>query len=454
MAGVIRCDKAKWNAAMQKRSENSNSGVDDARSGDVELRRSAAMSHEEVNDRRSLLRYLSQSLRPEVKVIGEDEFRQSSTFVKSYLVEFNDDRQKGYARSWGATFPTIKRTQDPSLLLALDSQRRPFFVDIKDQRFVVLHTIERTVDTDQSLKDLADGHTPGYDRAWLPSSFLLDCHLGDLRGFKFSHEPLANGVSLPSNDYSRKAPTIELPEEISQLEDNEVAQEPEPAVVEKKLDRFGNRRSVMAVRDSATAMDDYSTIRLSEVFANRQSLDWIQYRAFTARGDSILHGLYSNGKVVASGTSIALHLVAMDRLRSAYGSVIRSIEDQYAIGWNVTSQGAQLSGEPLVIKFSERLNITDLELLARSIFRAARPFRLFGFPHRVSERRLDVEAIDLHTRDEFSVELTPAWMRIYLPKGSCGNVVARLYTNLLHTLDSDTTLVDGSGSLLFNFEEQ
>ena len=35
-------------------------------------------------------------------------------------------------------------------------------------------------------------------------------------------------------------------------------------------------------------------------------------------------------------------------------------------------------------------------------------------------------------------------MRVYLPIGSCGNVVARLLTNLQHTMDSDTWLFAGT----------
>lgn len=101
------------------------------------------------------------------------------------------------------------------------------------------------------------------------------------------------------------------------------------------------------------------------------------------------------------------------------------------------------------MKFSQDTEIHDLELFAKSIFRAARPFRLFGILHRVTDARLDVEAIDLHTGDEFSAELTREWMRVYLPRGSCGNVIARLFTNLLHSLDSNTNLFSGSGEVIF-----
>jgi hypothetical protein len=47
------------------------------------------------------------------------------------------------------------------------------------------------------------------------------------------------------------------------------------------------------------------------------------------------------------------------------------------------------------------------------------------------------------------VEITRHWMRVYLPRGSCGNVLARLFTNLQHALHSDIELVTGSGKDVF-----
>ena len=47
-----------------------------------------------------------------------------------------------------------------------------------------------------------------------------------------------------------------------------------------------------------------------------------------------------------------------------------------------------------------------------------------------------VVAVDLHTGDPIDLEVTPSTIRIYLPKGSCGNTVLRIYVNLQHYFDS------------------
>lgn len=403
---------------------------------------------EEVRNRRGLTKYLSQSLTSDYHLFDEAEVRQVSTFIKSYLIEVHGDQNGTDVGPWKGVFPRLERTNDPSLITVVDRSGIPYFVDVSDKRFTVIHTIGRTKDTDQTLKTLADGSTPGFDRAWLPSQFLLDSRVGTLRGFRFSHEPVALGVTLTRDREQKQSLPVSLTNAYDSLEPDGLPASP---LVEEVTGRLLTRsqRSSMWVRDSYTALDDYRGIRESNVFANRQALDSIQYRAVTEKGRSIDHGLYSNGKIVASGTSIGLHMLAVENLRSSYAAIIRWLEDDCAIGWSQGSQGRSLSGEPLIIRFSNDTVIDDLEVFARSIFRASRPFRLFGFPHRISGRRIDVEAIDLHTGDEFSVEMTRDWMRLYLPKRACGNVVARLYTNLLHSLDSDTTLTSGSGEVVF-----
>jgi hypothetical protein len=417
------------------------------RDSPLALETRSLMPARSVQNRRGLSRYLSQSLTSDYHVFEEDEVKQLSTFIKSYLVEVHGYGDASDLPLWKRVFPQLQRTSDPSLLMAMDRANIPYFIDVSDKRFTVVHTIGRTKDTDQTLRLLADGTTQGFDRAWLPSQFLFDSRVGTLRGFKFSHEPVALGVTLTREREQPQSSPVALANEYDSLE----MQSPPESVSIVTTGRIPARgqRSSMWVRDSYTALNDYNGIRESKVFANRQALDSIQYRAITDKGRSIDHGLYSNGKIVANGTSIGLHMLAVENLKSSYASIIRWLENDCATGWNGGTLGRSLSGEPLIIRFSADTVIEDLQLFARSIFRASRPFRLFGFPHRVSDRRIDVEAIDLHTGDEFSVEMTRDWMRLYLPKGTCGNVVARLYTNLLHSLDSDTSLTSGSGEVVF-----
>jgi|NGEPerStandDraft_6_1074524.scaffolds.fasta_scaffold122224_1 hypothetical protein len=40
-------------------------------------------------------------------------------------------------------------------------------------------------------------------------------------------------------------------------------------------------------------------------------------------------------------------------------------------------------------------------------------------------------------------------IRLYLPQGTCGNTMTRLYTNLQHYYDSQVTLISASGESIF-----
>jgi hypothetical protein len=50
--------------------------------------------------------------------------------------------------------------------------------------------------------------------------------------------------------------------------------------------------------------------------------------------------------------------------------------------------------------------------------------------------------------NRITFEITPEFMRVYLPDGSCGNTIIRLYTNLQHYYDSLVVLAAGGGEPL------
>ena len=103
-----------------------------------------------------------------------------------------------------------------------------------------------------------------------------------------------------------------------------------------------------------------------------------------------------------------------------------------------------ISGEPVNILFPRP--IVDLEIFCDRVFSCAEPFRLWGVPVRLSNDSYRVSAVDLHVGSEVTFEISPDWMRIYLPKGSCGNTVIRIFTNLQHHYDAQIEAVDGDGS--------
>jgi hypothetical protein len=82
-----------------------------------------------------------------------------------------------------------------------------------------------------------------------------------------------------------------------------------------------------------------------------------------------------------------------------------------------------------------------MERFVTELLAVRRPFRLWGVPDIVSGVA-QVEAVDLHIGQRLRFDIGREWLRVYLERGSCGNTVARLISNLQHHFDGALSLVD------------
>jgi hypothetical protein len=269
----------------------------------------------DVQSRRDLARYLDQSLLGDYVMLTEaDEFTQVSTFVKSYLIEAHRDSNQELARSLRPIFPEVRTLADPSMMLAIDKKNNAYFADVLDQRFIVLHSIANTSDTDFTISKLVDGSTQGFDRAWMPTEFLLAAQRGQMTGFKFGFERFVQGLwdsetdLLPSttrNDSTRRA------------------------------------RFRLAVSEDVTAERDYAEIQSASVFSGRKALDHIQFSAKVnddGKKGYISNRVYADGKIIGNGTSIGSHLITVESVLSLYSALISRIE-KHSMLWSKTNSG-------------------------------------------------------------------------------------------------------------------
>lgn len=381
------------------------------------LAKSNRMDVYEVQTREDLAQYLSASLPGDyTQPVGEGEVRNVATHVKSYLMEAHTDGQLPIQERLTRAFLEVARLEDSSLL-RVSRDNVFFFVDAGDPRFLVLHSTAPIKETDALFLKLTEPDMLGFDHAWLPGPFLNRNVRGALTGFKFRYETSVAGVEVRRIDSS----TGEI------LEPRQAA-------------RFS-----MSVADDQYAAQEYRNLIAADVFEGRKALEQVQFRAIDLDepSDVIVNSIYSKGKLVGKGTSIAGHLFTVASLLDGYRNVIRSIEQEFAIGWVPAGGGLVHNGEPFVFRFPNDVAIVDLASFVESVFSSSLPFRLFGIPHRASDDRIDVEAIDLHTGDPLSFEIGRDWMRVFLPRGSCGNIIARLYTNLLHAMSAEIALTVG-----------
>ena len=141
-----------------------------------------------------------------------------------------------------------------------------------------------------------------------------------------------------------------------------------------------------------------------------------------------------------------------DELYRAYATKIKGFEDDFGLryeaadGVNTKHPPFSVRGQPLNITFGRP--IADIEKFLDAVFSGAEPFRLWGTPVFLSKDYLS-DGIGFACHPSHSFEITPEFMRVYLLDGSCGNSIARLYTNLQHYYDSQVTMRSGEGEVLF-----
>jgi hypothetical protein len=95
-----------------------------------------------------------------------------------------------------------------------------------------------------------------------------------------------------------------------------------------------------------------------------------------------------------------------------------------------------LTGAPVTLTFDPPLSLSTFRNFVTTTFeRGQGPLRLWGNPIPLGEQKVHVYGIDLHLWKRIYLEITPWRMIAVLPRGTCGNTVHRLVTNVQRYLD-------------------
>lgn len=149
-----------------------------------------------------------------------------------------------------------------------------------------------------------------------------------------------------------------------------------------------------------------------------------------------LDDVHCDGRLEARGTSIVAHLHLVDILRDAYREKVETIESGYRVH---TDEEGTLFGRCLTIRLSRPIG--DAADLCRRILSTSPPFRYWGVPASSSPAFARVSALDLNVGRTFGLEITPEFIRVFLPAGTTGSAVVRFFSNLQRHLDSRVRLI-------------
>jgi hypothetical protein len=345
-----------------------------------------------------------------------DLLKPSQMPVKTFVLEVHSEEPERLLRELDG-IGSVERTDD-AYLYKLTSAVGDVWVDSLDHRFWSFHTLAPMASVQPLLRRQV-GARRDLDWMWLPSGHL-----------------------------SRVWPRGERQAVRTDFRGSLLA--PDAATRDLRVQLRGN--------DAERFLDLVS--RQSE-YRSALAFDSVQVRAEEPGIGAVNELVSQSGRFLASGDSFELHVAIVGEVVAKYRSLIEEIE-KHRFSWEripvtaddggkstdnaSTDSGGLFQGLPILLTFSR--GIVDLEGWLGEVFSAREPFRLWGRPVLVDDCVAEVEAVDLHIGQRFSMDVTTDHLRIYLPANSCGNTVTRLISNLQHRFDGSLDIADPAVQVL------
>ncbi|MDD9813578.1 MAG: hypothetical protein OXU37_04845 [Thaumarchaeota archaeon] len=335
------------------------------------------------------------NLPPKNRKPGKDS-RGCFTVLKTYILERNGAFVAGSGKrvSWDIRNTGVDDIKILNVWLAARSGQARFYMDTKDRRFLLLHTDDLAEDANDAIGALVEDGGHKLDHAWFHSS-LMERWIGRLNG-EFDGYAIGHGGLL------RERPTT-LKMEVSGTEARRVY------------------RSIAGNKDSGGIMS-HEAIEVSR--GSRKSLD-------AHVGERISNTGYFS---IKRGWSIEDHLHIVGGCKDEYAGMVGRVE-RFRMGETLRGGSWTYGGGPIEITYPK---VRKLERFVDAMFSATWPFRLWGIKVRREDDYYSVPAVDLHEGSPIDFEITPTFMRVYTRRGSCGNTILRLLTNLQSQYSAST----------------
>ena len=284
-----------------------------------------------------------------------------------------------------------------------ENKRLQFYLDKTDTRFLVLHTFDLAKNVSPMIDRLINSNKIELDNAWLSTGMLKTISRGfgnTEHGYYVSHtdyfqHEAKDDEPIKPDTYSRIHISGNQSEKILQLLENDA---------------------------DVARMLSYNKVVIGRGTKN----------------NGVVEDLYYSGRFsVVKGESIGDHVSLIEMVKKHYVDQIRTIEEHEIYG-NCNTKSVE--GKPFDFCFKRKVD--DWDHFLDQIVSPKNPFRILGIKNKIDNEFYQVLGIDIHTGHPFDIEVTNDFFRVYLPKGSCGNLVARLFVNLQRFFDSKISCPD------------
>ncbi|MDE0170998.1 MAG: hypothetical protein OXS29_16070 [bacterium] len=368
--------------------------------------------------------------------IGQHEpGKPKRTRIKTYMLE--TARYDHSLPAFDRLFPddahlhrlddTLYRVED-----AANGRRIVGLIENLDDRHPVLYTTLPVNESEKWVRRVVD-HNPWLDRLWLSSPILFE-----LWRYVQRTTPIHRYVRLGFEHTARyETPSDLLGVDQDPYDDADTSDEDERA----PLDWIERRRSRVSLTERLALLNT-KLMPLMELYDPLHSLVQLQIPAGERGG----HRLYYDGRATNWSDSFLEHRTIVDLVVRLYRKVTTHAEDRL---WVDTTQvgedGLSFSGAPVTIRFSEQLSEPTFQrFVDLALRRRTSRFRIGGYIKERGPTKVHLTGIDRHLWQPFLLEATSHHLLVVLPRGTCGNTIHRLVTNVQRYVDPKVDVWLGS----------
>jgi len=220
-------------------------------------------------------------------------------------------------------------------------------------------------------------------------------------------------------------------------EADETDEELGPAGAADEVDQRPERRSSRCTVVERISEIQARLARLQEVYRPFHSITQLRIPAPSRGG----HDFYFDGRVTNRSDSFLDHRQQVAFVLRLYRNTTESAEQALWMSAERTGDEAteayRLHGTPVLMRFSETLSESVFQRWMAAMFARRSRFRLWGNPIAVGPSHVHVYGVDRHLWQPIYLEFTRRHALAVLPKGTCGNTVHRLVTNVQRFVDAE-----------------
>ena len=349
-----------------------------------------------VATKKEFMDYLSNVINPPKDDEGAGRMRE----LKSYIIESDHGVPVGFDTKKMSFEIVNTDLEKMKILRTRDKEGRSseMFMNTKDSRFLVLHTNELSNTVGEITEEMVSDPHHSFDHTWFHSLFLKQLtekggNAFEGFGVKYTSEYLDDDDAVDSEDLGLSV-SGSLASHLRDL----VEKDP-------KIKRRTAYNKVGVIRGSRASLESY-----------------------------VQDEVYNNGHFsVKKGKSVQDHLQLIDIAKEDYSRTMKEIEN-IRIGLREVKDRTLVEGKPFDFEFPDKID--NLQTFLSKFFSSKKPFKMWGIKMHIREDYFKVMAVDLHTGSPMDFEIANDMMRVYLFKGSCGNTILRLLTNLQAYFDS------------------